>query len=429
MLERLFDLTAHGTTVRREILAGVTTFLTMAYIIFVNPQILSIAGMDVGAVFVATCLAAAFGSAFMGLFANYPIALAPGMGLNAYFTFTVVKGMGFTWQVALGAVFLSGIIFLILSVLPVREYIINAIPKSLKMAISAGIGLFLGIIGLKEMGIIVADPATFVTLGPLTAWPVILGSLGFVLLAPHDARRVPRAIIISILLVTAAGVALGVSPAQGVFSMPPSMAPTFLQMDIAGAFSLGLAAIVFSFLFVDLFDNTGTLIGVAHRAGLLDKDGKLPRIGKALIVDSSSAMVGAALGTSTTTSYIESTAGVRAGGRTGLTAVVVAILFLAALFLSPLAGTVPAYATAPALLFVACIMTRGLTEVDWEDVTEYAPAVVTAIAMPLTFSIANGIALGFITYAAIKLVAGRWREIHPAVGIHSIPIILKLGRY
>jgi AGZA family xanthine/uracil permease-like MFS transporter len=427
MFEKLFDLTAHGTTVRREILAGVTTFLTMAYIIFVNPQILSIAGMDIGAVFVATCLAAAFGSAFMGLFANYPIALAPGMGLNAYFTFSVVKGMGFTWQIALGAVFLSGILFLILSILPVREYIINAIPKSLKMAISAGIGLFLAIIGLKEMGVIVADPATFVTLGPLTVWPVILGSLGFVLMAALDARRVPGAIIIAILLVTAVGVALGVSPAQGVFSMPPSIAPTFLQMDIAGAFSLGLAAIVFTFLFVDLFDNTGTLIGVAHRAGLLDKDGKLPRIGKALIVDSSSAMVGAALGTSTTTSYIESTAGVRAGGRTGLTAVVVAILFLAALFLSPLAGTVPAYATAPALLFVACIMTRGLTEVDWEDVTEYAPAVITAIAMPLTFSIANGIALGFITYAAIKLVAGRWREIHPAVAILALAFILKFA--
>jgi AGZA family xanthine/uracil permease-like MFS transporter len=427
MLEKLFDLSAHATTVRREILAGVTTFLTMAYIIFVNPQILSQTGMDQGAVFVATCLAAAFGSAFMGLYANYPVALAPGMGLNAYFTFSVVLGQGYTWQVALGAVFLSGILFFALSVLPVREYIVNAIPKTLKMAISAGIGLFLGIIGLEEMGVTVAHPATLVTLGDLTSWKVILGALGFVLMAALDARRVPGAIIISILLVTAAGVALGVSPAGGFFSMPPSIAPTLLAMDLGGALHAGLLAIVFTFLFVDLFDNTGTLIGVAHRAGLLDKEGRLPRIGKALIVDSSSAMVGAALGTSTTTSYIESAAGVRAGGRTGLTAVVVAVLFLAALFLSPLAGTIPVYATAPALLFVACMMARGITEIDWEDVTEYAPGVVTAVTMPLTFSIAHGIAFGFITYAAIKLIAGRWREIHPAVAVLALAFILKFA--
>ncbi|MFZ5789425.1 MAG: NCS2 family permease [Pseudomonadota bacterium] len=427
MLEKLFDLSAHATTVRREILAGVTTFLTMAYIIFVNPQILSQTGMDQGAVFVATCLAAAFGSAFMGLYANYPVALAPGMGLNAYFTFSVVLGQGYTWQVALGAVFLSGILFFALSVLPVREYIVNAIPKTLKMAISAGIGLFLGIIGLEEMGVTVAHPATLVTLGDLTSWKVILGALGFVLMAALDARRVPGAIIISILLVTAAGVALGVSPAGGFFSMPPSIGPTLLAMDLGGALHVGLLAIVFTFLFVDLFDNTGTLIGVAHRAGLLDKEGRLPRIGKALIVDSSSAMVGAALGTSTTTSYIESAAGVRAGGRTGLTAVVVAVLFLASLFLSPLAGTIPAYATAPALLFVACMMARGITEIDWEDVTEYAPGVVTAVTMPLTFSIAHGIAFGFIIYAAIKLVAGRWREIHPAVAVLALAFILKFA--
>ncbi len=427
MFEQLFGLGQHNTTVRREVLAGVTTFLTMAYIIFVNPQILSATGMDPGAVFVATCLAAAFGSAFMGLYANYPVALAPGMGLNAYFTYGVVLGMGFTWQVALGAVFLSGVIFFVISVTPVREWIVNAIPKSLKMAISAGIGLFLGIIGLQEAGIVVAHPATLVTLGDVTTWKVILASLGFVIMAALDARKVPGAIIIAILLVTAAGVILGVSPAGGIFSMPPSIAPTLLAMDLGGALNLGLAAIVFAFLFVDLFDNTGTLIGVAHRAGLLDKDGKLPRIGRALMVDSTAAMVCAALGTSTTTSYIESAAGVRAGGRTGLTAVVVAILFLAALFLSPLAGTIPAYATAPALVFVACLMTRGITEIDWEDVTEYAPAVVAAIVMPLTFSIANGIAFGFITYAAIKLVSGRWKEIHPAVAVLAILFIVKFA--
>ncbi|MGE3969362.1 MAG: NCS2 family permease, partial [Dongiaceae bacterium] len=411
MLEQLFGLGQHNTTLRREILAGATTFLTMAYIIFVNPQILAATGMDQGSVFVATCLAAAFGSAFMGLYANYPVALAPGMGLNAYFTYGVVLGMGHSWQVALGAVFLSGVIFFAISVTPVREWIVNAIPMSLKMAISAGIGLFLGIIGLQAAGIIVDHPATLVTLGDLAAWPPILAAIGFVLMAALDSRRIPGAIIISILVVTAIGVALGVSPTGGLFSMPPSIAPTFLEMDIAGALDIGLAAIIFAFLFVDLFDNTGTLIGVAHRAGLLDKDGKLPRIGRALTVDSTAAMVGAALGTSTTTSYIESAAGVKAGGRTGLTAVVVAILFLAALFLAPLAGMIPAYATAPALLFVACMMTRGLTEIDWEDVTEYAPAVVTALAMPFTFSIANGIAFGFITYAAVKLLSGRWQQI------------------
>lgn len=427
MFEQLFSLGQHNTTVRREILAGVTTFLTMAYIIFVNPQILSATGMDQGAVFVATCLAAAFGSAFMGLYANYPVALAPGMGLNAYFTYGVVLGMGHSWQVALGAVFISGVIFFIISVTPVREWIVNAIPKSLKMAISAGIGLFLGIIGLQAAGIVVDHQATLVTLGDLTAWPPILAAIGFVIMAALDARRIPGAIIIAILLVTAAGVALGVSPTGGIFSLPPSIGPTLLQMDIAGALNIGLVAIIFAFLFVDLFDNTGTLIGVAHRAGLLDKDGKLPRIGRALMVDSTAAMVGAALGTSTTTSYIESAAGVRAGGRTGLTAVVVAVLFLAALFLAPLAGMIPAYATAPALVFVACMMTRGLTEIDWEDVTEYAPAVITAIAMPLTFSIAHGIAFGFITYAAIKLISGRWQQIHPAVAVLAVLFIIKFA--
>jgi len=425
MLERLFKLSENKTTVRTEIVAGITTFLTMAYIIFVNPQILSAAGMDIGAVFVATCLAAAFGSAFMGLFANYPIALAPGMGLNAYFTYAVVNGMHYSWQVALGAVFLSGILFLILSVLPVREYIINAIPKSLKMAISAGIGLFLAIIGLKEMGVIVADPATFVTLGPLTTWPVILGSLGFVLMAALDARRVPGAIIIAILLVTAAGVAIGVSPAQGVFSMPPSIAPTFLQMDIAGAFSLGLVAIVFTFLFVDLFDNTGTLIGLAHRAGLIKADGTVPRLRGALVADSTAAMLGAVIGTSTTTSYIESAAGVNAGGRTGLTAATVSVLFLLALFFAPLAKSIPSYATAPALLYVACLMARGLIDIEWEDITEAAPAVVTAVAMPFTFSIADGIAFGFITYTLIKAAAGRLSEVHPAVGLLAVLFVIK----
>jgi AGZA family xanthine/uracil permease-like MFS transporter len=427
MFASYFRFAEHNTNLRTEVIAGVTTFLTMAYIIFVNPAILSDAGMDRGAVFVATCLAAAIGSAAMGLYANYPVALAPGMGLNAYFTYGVVLGMGHTWQVALGAVFISGVLFLIISVLPIREYIINRIPKSLKMAISAGIGLFLGVIALKNAGIVIEHPATLVTLGDLKTPTTILAALGFVFMVALDHRRVPGAIIIAILAVTAAGVALGLSPAGGIVSMPPSMAPTFLQMDLTGAMEVGLVTIVFAFLFVDLFDNTGTLIAVAHRAGLIRPDGTLPRLGRALVCDSGAAMVGAALGTSTTTSYIESAAGVKAGGRTGMTAVVVAVLFVLALFFSPLAGIVPAYATAPALLYVACIMARGLTEIDWEDASEYVPAVVTAIVMPLTFSIANGIAFGFIAYAAIKLLAGRFSDINPAVAILAVAFVVKFA--
>jgi AGZA family xanthine/uracil permease-like MFS transporter len=427
MLDKFFQLTELGTNVRREVLAGVTTFLTMAYIIFVNPAILSDAGMDFGAVFVATCLAAGFGSAFMGLFANYPIALAPGMGLNAYFTYGVVLGMGHSWEVALGAVFISGILFLILSVTPVREYIIDSIPKSLKMAIGAGIGLFLGIIGLQAAGVVVDHPVTLVTLGDLTSWPVVLAAVGLVLMAALDAWKVPGAIILSILAMTVVGLILGLTEWQGIADTPPSIAPTLLAMDLGGALEVGLITIVFTFLFVDFFDNTGTLIGVAHRAGLLTPEGKLPRLRRALVVDSTAAMAGAALGTSTTTSYIESAAGVRAGGRSGLTAVVVAILFLLALFFSPLAGMIPAYATAPALIYVACLMARGMSEFDWEDVTEYVPAVVTAITMPLTYSIAHGIAFGFITYTVIKILSGRHKELKPAIAILAVLFVIKFA--
>jgi AGZA family xanthine/uracil permease-like MFS transporter len=427
LLERQFHLKEFGTTARTEILAGVTTFLTMAYIIFVNPSILSVTGMDPGALFVATCLAAAFGSAMMGLVANYPIALAPGMGLNAYFAFGVVKGMGYSWEAALGAVFISGVIFLILSILPVREWIINAIPKSLKMAIGAGIGLFLGIIALQAAGIVIDHPATLVTLGDLHAPTTILAVLGFFLMVALDRLRLPGAIIIAILATAAVGILLGVSEFKGIVSAPPSLRPTFLAMDLSAALNAGLIAIIFTFLFVDLFDNTGTLIGVAHRAGLIGPDGRIPRLGRALISDSSAAMVGAALGTSTTTSYIESAAGVKAGGRTGMTAVVVALLFLAALFLSPLASTIPAYATAPALLYVACLMTRGLTEIDWEDASEFVPAVVTALAMPLTYSIAHGIAFGFVAYAAIKILSGRFRDLNPALVILAVLFVIKFA--
>ena len=427
MLEKLFQLEANGTTVRREVIAGLTTFLTMAYIIFVNPSILQIAGMDFGAVFMATCLAAAFGSAFMGLYANYPIALAPGMGLNAYFTFGVVKGMGYTWEVALGAVFISGLLFLVISLVKIREMIVSAIPMSMKLGIAAGIGLFLAIIALKNANVVAAHPATYVTMGDVKSLPVLLSAFGFALIAALSARRVPGAIIISILLVTVMAIPLGLTEFKGIASAPPSMAPTFLKMDIKGALEVGLWAIIFVFLFVDLFDNTGTLIGVAHRGGFLDKDGKLPRIGKALVVDSASASVGAVLGTSTTTSYIESTAGVDAGGRTGLTAVVVALCFVLAIFFAPLAGTVPAFATAPALLYVACLMAMSFKDLDWEDVTEFVPAVITAITMPLTFSIAHGIGIGFICYAAIKVLSGRAGEMKIAVPIIAALFAIKLA--
>lgn len=427
MFERYFALTAHGTTVRIELMAGLTTFLTMAYIIFVNPLILADAGMDHGAVFVATCLAAAIGTLIMGLYANYPVALAPGMGLNAYFTYGVVLGLGYTWQAALGAVFLSGLIFIVISVLPIREWIINAIPRSLKVAISAGIGLFLGIIGLQSAGIVVDNPVTLVTLGDVTQWPPVLATLGFVAMAAMVALRVPGAIIIAILGVTVAGILLGVSEFNGIVSAPPSIAPTFLAMDLGGALQLGLIAIIFAFLFVDLFDTAGTLVGVAHRGGLLDAQGRLPRLRQAMVADSTATVAGAALGTSSTTSYIESASGINAGGRTGLTAVTVGVLFLLALVFSPLATTIPAYATAPAIVFVACLMARGMAEIDWDDVTEYAPAVVTALAMPLTYSIAHGIAFGFITYAAIKLLSGRFRDASPMVLILAALFVIKFA--
>ncbi|TJZ72889.1 NCS2 family permease [Chitiniphilus eburneus] len=415
MLESFFKLKEHGTDVRTEVLAGFTTFLTMAYIVFVNPSILSLTGMDFNAVFVATCLAAALGCAIMGLVANYPMALAPGMGLNAYFTFSVVQGMGVSWQVALGAVFFSGIIFLAVSLFKVREAIVNAIPQSLKFAISAGVGLFLGIISLKSAGVITGSPATLVTLGDIHAPTTLLAIFGFFLIVALEYRRVHGSIIIGILTVTVLSVLLGLSEFKGVFSAPPSLAPTFMQMDLGGALNVGLLGVVFVFFFVDLFDTTGTLVGVSHRAGLLDKDGKLPRLKRALMADSVAIVAGAALGTSSTTAYVESAAGTAVGGRTGLTATVVAILFLAALFFAPLANSIPAYATAPALCYVAVLMARGLAEIAWDDLTEAAPAVVTAIAMPFTFSIADGIAFGFISFVVIKVLAGRFSDLRPAV--------------
>jgi AGZA family xanthine/uracil permease-like MFS transporter len=426
-VDRYFELTRHGTTVRTELVAGLTTFMTMVYIVFVNPQILANAGMDKGAVFVATCLAAALATLIMALYANYPIALAPGMGLNAFFAFTLVLTYEYTWQQALGFVFISGVLALIITATRLREYIIRSIPHNLKLAVSAGVGLFLGIIALEGSKIVVDHPATLVTLGDLTQHTAILALLGFVLMLVLNQYKILGGTLIGILVVTVIGIALGKVEFTGVVSMPPSLAPTFLQLDFSRVLEGTALLVIFSLLFVDLFDTAGTLIGVAHRSGMLDEKGELPRMGKALVADSSASVVGAVLGTSNTTSYIESTAGVDAGGRTGLTGVFVAMFFLLALFFAPLAGMIPAYASAAALLYVACVMTKGLADIDWRDATEYGPAVVTAVSMPLTYSIATGIGLGFITYALAKILSGKIGEASPAVLVLAVLFAVKFA--
>ncbi len=415
LLDRYFGLAGHGTNVRTEILAGVTTFLSMAYIMVVNPSILSDAGMDFGAVFVATCIAAAVGSMIMGIWANYPIAQAPGMGQNAFFTYGVVLGLGHTWEAALGAVLVSGVIFVVLSLLPVREWLINAIPRNLKLGISTGIGLFLGFIAMKNAGIVVANPATLVSFGNLsTAAPVIcLGA--FALIVALTARGVTGAVIIGMLVATIPGLLTGEAEYRGLIAMPPAIEPVLFKFDLMAVLDVSMVTVVVTMLLVDVFDTAGTLVGVTGRAGLTDADGRLPRAGRALVSDATATVVGAVAGTSSTTSYIESAAGVESGGRTGLVAVTVAALFLLCIFLAPLARTIPPYATAAALLFVACLMARSLAGLDWEDLTESAPAIVCALGMPLSFSIADGIGMGFISYVAIKLLSGRAAECPVAV--------------
>ncbi|UYG01399.1 NCS2 family permease [Halomonas sp. GD1P12] len=424
-LDNYFKLTEQNTSVKTEVIAGITTFLTMAYIIFVNPSILSEAGMDYGAVFVATCVAAAIGCFVMGLWANYPIAQAPGMGLNAFFTYGVVLGMGYTWEAALGAVFLSGLTFFLLSIFKIREWIINSIPMSLRLGIAAGIGLFLAMIALKNAGIVVENPATLVSLGDLTQPSAIYAMVGFFVITALAYRNVTGAVMIGILGVTVVSMALGHNQYGGLMSMPPSIAPTFMAMDLAGALDVAMLSVIFAFLFVDLFDTSGTLVGVAHRGKLLDKDGKLPRIGRAMMADSTASMSGAVLGTSTTTSYIESTAGIASGGRTGLTAVVVGVLFLISLFFAPLAGSIPTYATAGALLYVAVLMAGSLAHANWDDATDAAPVLIAALAMPLTFSIADGIALGFISFVGIKVLSGRFADLNPAVVVLGLLFAVK----
>lgn len=425
MLEKLFQLKQNQTNLKQEVIAGLTTFMTMAYIIFVNPMILADAGMDHGAVFVATCLAAAVGCLVMGLMANYPIALAPGMGLNAFFTYTVVGEMGYSWETALGAVFLSGICFLILSLMRIREWVVNSIPVSLRLGIAAGIGLFLALIGLKSAGIVVASPTTLVKMGDITAFPAVMAILGFLLIIAMVQRGMKSAVIVSILMITALGLAFGDVQYQGIVSMPPSIAPTFMQMELSHVFDVTMISVVFAFLFVDLFDTSGTLVAVAQRGGFLDDKGRLPRLNRALTADSLATIAGAIFGTSTTTSYIESTAGVSAGGRTGLTAVVVGLLFILAIFFAPLAGMIPAYATSGALFYVAILMMSGLIHVEWEDLTEAAPVVVVCLLMPLTFSIASGIALGIIAYAAIKVLTGRFSELTTGIVVLAVLFMAK----
>ncbi len=425
MLNKLFKLTENNTSVRQEVVAGITTFMTMAYIIFVNPSLLAAAGMDQGAVFVATCLAAALGCFIMGLYANYPVALAPGMGLNAFFAFTVVGQMGYSWQVALGAVFFSGICFWLLSICRIREWVINSIPMSLRGGIGAGIGLFLGFLGLQNAGIVVQNPATMVALGDMTSWGPMMASLGFIIIAALYHRGISGSVMIGILAISIISVIAGEAKLDGIVSMPPDITPTLMQLDLAGALDIGLVSIIFSFMFIDMFDTSGTLIAVAQKGNMLDENGNLPRIGRALMADSTATVVGSMLGTSTTTSYIESGAGIAVGGRTGLTAVVVGLLFLLALFFSPLTSAIPAYATAPALIFVAVLMTHSLTTVDWDDITDVTPVGIAALSMPLTYSVSTGIAFGILSWFGIKLLSGRYREITPAMVILSALFALK----
>jgi AGZA family xanthine/uracil permease-like MFS transporter len=421
MLERFFQLRHSGSDVRTEVLAGLTTFLTMAYIIFVNPAILGDAGMPKEAVFVATCLVAALGSAVMGLYANYPIAMAPGMGLNAYFAYAVVLGMKVSWQAALGAVFISGCLFILASLFGLRAAIVNGIPRSLRVAITVGLGMFLALIALKNAGIVVASEPTLVKAGDLHQAAPLMAVFGFLLIVTLDRLRVRGAILIGIVAVTVLSFFFGGNTFRGVVAVPPSIAPTLLQLDVRGAISGGILNIVLVFFLVELFDATGTLMGVASRAGLL-VEGKMERLNKALLADSAAIVAGSLLGTSSTTAYIESASGVQAGGRTGLTALTVAALFLACLFIAPLAGVVPAYATAPALLFVACLMLRDLGDIEWNDTTEAIPAAITALVIPFTYSIAEGI----ITYAVLKLTTGRARDVAPVVWVIAALFTFKI---
>jgi AGZA family xanthine/uracil permease-like MFS transporter len=417
ILERTFHLRESKTDLRTEFLAGITTFVTLAYILFVNPNILKDAGMPPEATFAATCVASAFATLVMGLYANYPIAVAPGMGLNAFFTYAVVIGMKLPWQTALGAVFISGVVFFILTVTKVREWIIEGVPLVLRHAIGVGIGLFIAFIGLRNAGVIVKSDATLLTLGDMKSSGVLVAVAGLIITAFFIGRGVKGSLLIGILATTILAMLTGVSPAPAglgsfiaIANPVEQLKPTAFHLDIMAALSVGLIPILFSFTFVDLFDNIGTLVGVARKAGLLNESGQLPRIGKALFADSLGTMFGALMGTSTVTSYIESAAGVSEGGRTGLTAVVVGLLFIMAIAFAPMVGLIPAQATAPALILVGSFMMVDLLHIRFEDFTEAFPAFLTIIMMPLTYSVAQGLAFGFVSYTVIKLVSGKHKD-------------------
>ena len=426
-ISEFFKLEENGTTIRREMLAGATTFFTMAYIIFVNPSIMSETGMDHGAIFVGTCLAAAFACFAMGVFANWPVALAPGMGLNAYFTYVVVGEMGYSWQTALAAVFIAGILFFIISVTPLRRWMLESIPSNLRIALGAGVGLFIGFIGLQTSGIVVANPATYLSLGDMTAPETFLAAFGFLLITILSVKKVPGAIILGVLGVTAIALVLGLVEFSGFVSSPPSIAPVFLELNFSDALNLSSTIVVLTFLFVNLFDTAGTLLAVATRAKLVGEDGQIKNLDRALKADSSSSMVGACFGCAPVTSYVESSSGIAAGGRTGLTAVVVGLLFCGAVFFSPIASIVPAYATAGALIYVAILMVSGMERLEWADPTELLPALITIILIPLTFSIADGIAFGFTSYVVIKLFAGQREQISLGAWFLAILFISKFA--
>ena len=417
LINDFFEIDERGSSISHELNAGMTTFLAMVYITVVNPLILTDAGMDFGAVFVASCAAAAFGCLVMGLVANYPIALAPGMGQNAFFTYAIVLGSGQPWQTALGAVFISGILFILISLSPLRAWLINSIPRNLKLGMAAGIGFFLALIALKNAGIVTASEATLITLGDLTSFPAMMGLLGFFVITALAARGFRGAVILGIAAASITGWLSGEAEFIGFASTPPSIQPVFFQLDILQALDLSMLSVILTLLLVDLFDTAGTLVGVATRANLVDENGRLHRLDRALLADSSATAVGALLGTSSTTSFVESAAGVESGGRTGLTACAVGILFLVCLLFAPLAQSVPAYAASAALLFVAGSMAQSLLEIEWRDLTEAAPAIMTALMMPFSFSIADGIGLGFISFVLIKAVSGRKKDIPLALWI------------
>ena len=411
ILERIFDLRANNTNIKQEFLAGFTTFITMAYIIFVNPQMMASSGMDYGASFVGTCIAAAIACFAMGFYSNWPVGLAPGMGLNAFFTYTVVGEMGYSWEVALGAVFLAGILFVIISVTPLRQWMLNSIPMNLRIAMGAGVGLFVGFIGLKTGGIIIQNEATFLSMGNFKNIETILAALGFLLILVLSVRKVVGSIIIGVLAVTILSTLLGLIEFNGIVSSPPSLEPILLKLDIMSALDVGMISIVISFLFVNLFDTAGTLLGVASRANLIGDSGKIMNLDKALKADSTASVAGSLFGCSPVTSYVESLAGVEAGGRTGLTAAIIGLFFLIAIFFSPMASMVPSYATSGALVYVAILMLSGMERLDWSDNTELLPALIMIIMIPLTFSIANGIAIGFISYVVLKLAAKKAEDV------------------